>query len=404
MLKAIKIRIYPNNEQEIYISKLLGTCRFVYNHLLSYKINEYNDNKHAVSFGESGKKLVELKNEFEWIKEVHSKVLQQSLINLESAYKSFFKNGNGFPKFKSKHNSSNSCRFPSDGIRGLKGNRINIIKQLSNIHFKCSKNDEIYLNKNQHLIKSGTLSKNKSGQYYFSILIDKPITKVLPITNNIVGIDIGIKDFIIGSNGINFENIKVIRNNEKKLKKLHQNLSKKVNGSNNKNKTRIKLAKVNNKLNNIKNNYLHHIVNQLLNENQVIVIEDLSVKSMMNNHNLAKSIQELSINKFTNILKYKAEWYNKDIIQVDKFFSSTKLCSCCNYKNNNLTLNDREWTCPTCKTHHDRDFNASMNLLNEGKRILNIKIPSSSGKLTLQESTSLDNSANEENNDYYALL
>ena len=184
MLKAIKIRIYPDTDQITYINKLLGTCRFIYNNCLSYKIKEYNTNKKTIGFKELGLFLTDLKkNEsYPWIKESHSKVLQQSLINLEAAYKSFFKNGTGFPKFKSKHNNKQSCRFPSDAIIGLNGNRINIIKQLSNINFDCSRKDEIYLNKFQDKIKSGTLSKTKSNKYYFSILIERENDKVLPKT------------------------------------------------------------------------------------------------------------------------------------------------------------------------------------------------------------------------------
>ena len=179
-LKAIKIRLYPNEEQEKYINSLLGSCRFVYNKLLEYKIKKYNTEKKNISFGELGKYLVNLKTlpETNWLNNAHSKVLQQSLINLDIAYKSFFKNGNGFPKFKSKKNNKQSCRFPVDAIGGVLGNRINIIKQLKNIHFKCSRRDETHLNKYQDKIKSGTLTKNKSGEYYFSILIEIPkITK-----------------------------------------------------------------------------------------------------------------------------------------------------------------------------------------------------------------------------------
>lgn len=381
MLKAIKIRICPSREQEIYISKLLGSCRFVYNNLLSYKIEKYNIDKHNVTFKELNKKLTELKTieEFIWLKESHSKVLQQSMINLDLAYKSFFKNGTGFPKFKSRKNNKQSCRFPVDAIGNLKGNKITIIKDLKNIHFKCSKTDEKYLNKNQNSIRSGTLTKTKSGNYYFSILIDKPNTKILSKSDKIVGIDLGIKDFIVCSNGNKFENIKIIRNNEDKLSKLHRNLSRKT-GIKNKEKSRIKLAKFNEKLNNIKENYLHLVTNKLLDENQVIVMEDLNVLGMMKNHNLARSIQELSLNRFKTILEYKANWYNRDVIQVDRFFPSSKLCSSCGFKNDKLELKDREWICPKCGKNNDRDFNASLNIEREGIRIL--QIGSSSPKLT----------------------
>lgn len=391
MLKAIKIRIYPSNEQVHYISGLLGTCRFIYNNLLTYKIHQYNENKHSVSFSELGKQLVTIKSEYEWIRLSHSKVLQQSLINLEKAYSSFFNNGTGFPKFKSKKDNTHSCRFPSDAFMGVNGNRISLIKQLKDIHFKCSIKDEVYLNKNQDIVRSITLTKTNSNKYYLSVLIDKP-NKVLPKpSNDVIGIDLGIKDFIVDSKGNHYENIKIIRNNEKKLIKLHRQLSKKEKGSKNRNKARIKLAKVYNKLHNIKENYLHNVSNQLLNDNQVIVMEDLNIKGMLKNHNLAKSIQELSLSEFKNKLKYKSEWYGRDIIEIDRFYPSSKLCNCCGHKYKDLKLSQREWVCSSCGTKHDRDINAAINIENEGRRIL--KIGLSSPEFTLADYPLMDDKA-----------
>ena len=401
MIKAIKVRIYPNKEQQDYISNLIGCSRFVYNNLLAYKIEEYNTNKHNVTFGELGKKLTNLKTSYTFLNEVHSKVLQQSIITLLDAYKRFFKNGNGFPNFKSKKDTKQSCRFPVDAIGKINGNRITLIRKLSDIHYKCSRRDEIYLNKYSNNIKSATLSKTKSNKYFLSILVDLPVVnKELEKTDKIVGIDLGIKDFIVASDGSKFENIKTIRNNQRKITKLQRKLSKKQNGSKNKEKTRIKLAKYHEKLKNIKTNYLHEISNKLINENQVIVMEDLNVSGMMKNHNLAKSIQELSLYNFKTILQYKANWYGRDIIEVDRYFPSTKLCSCCGYKNNSLTLNDREWECPECKVVHDRDFNSSINIENEGRRILNIKekIGLSSPESKPLENTTLVGSEKKENN------
>jgi putative transposase len=200
--------------------------------------------------------------------------------------------------------------------------------------------------------------------------------KKLPLTDKIVGIDLGIKDFIITSEGVKYQNLKSIRNNENKLKKLHRQLSRKIKGSNNRNKARVKLARCHERLKNIKDNYLHKISNELLNDNQVIVVEDLNVKAMMKNHKLAKSIQELSLGDFKTKLMYKANWYNREVIQIDRFYPSSKLCSDCNYKNNDLSLKDREWTCTECGVIHDRDINAATNIRNEGIRILNDnKIP-----------------------------
>lgn len=373
MLSAIKIRLYPTKEQENYISRLLGSCRFVYNACLAYKIQRYQDEKKSTSLGDCGQFLLQLKNaeETKWLKDVHSKVLQQTLINLETAYKSFFQNGAGFPKFKSKRDHKQSCRFPVDAISSVQGNRINIIKPLKDIHFKCSIRDEKLLNKFQDKIRSGTLTKTKSGKYEFSILIDLPERDKLPKTENKIGLDIGIKSFIVDSNGKEYENLKIIRENQKKLAKLQKNLSKKVKGSKNFEKARIKLARFHEKLTNIKNYYLHSIVNSILKENQLVAIEDLNVKGMMKNHKLARSIQELSIFKFTQILSYKANWLGRDLIQIDRFFPSSKLCGDCGIKNENLELKDREWTCE-CGAEHSRDLNAARNILKEGIKLLGL--------------------------------
>jgi len=385
VLKAIKIRLYPNQEQKVYINKLLGCSRFVYNQCLSYKSVEYGLWSNPTTLSDTNKFVIGLKEKYDWLKECHSKVIQQSLINLETAYKNFFKKTSDYPVFKKKSNQQ-SCRFPNDAIMGVKGNRISIIKPLQNIHYKCSKQDTIYLNqdnKNKKRFKSGTLSRTKSGEYYFSILIDKPNKILNKSGNSLVGIDLGIKDFIVTSEGLKFENLKSKRNNQRKLARLHRELSRKKKGSNNRVESRIKLAKFYEKLNNQKEYYLHSITNQLLSENQTIVIEDLNVAGMLKNHKLARSIQELSLNRFKTMLVYKAGWYGREIIQVSQWFPSSKLCSCCGYKNDVLELKDREWICPECKTHHDRDLNAAINIRNEGERI---KIGLSSPKLTHQES------------------
>lgn len=393
MLRAIKIRLYPNNEQEIYINKLLGSYRFVYNQCLDKKIKSYTENKVNLGLKDLGNFFHQdlTKNpEYNWLNEHNTKVLKQSVINLLDSYKRFFVNGTGFPKFKSKRDNNQSCRFPLEAISKRNDyltNRLSL-SNIKNIKFKTSDKYHNYLNKYKDGIKSATLSKTKAGKYFLSILVDSDeIIKLNKPFNDFIGIDLGIKDFVITSEGETFENLKLTRNNQKKLSKLHKELSRKQNGSNNKNKARIRLAKFHEKLNNIKENYLHYVVNQLLNDNQVIVMEDLNVKGMLKNHNLAKSIQELSLNRFKEILRYKSEWYERDLIEIDRYFPSSKLCSVCVYKNTELTLKDREWICPDCGTKHDRDINASVNILNEGKRLLNNKIPIRCGELTPLESS-----------------
>ena len=377
MLKAIKIRLYPNNDQEDYIANLLGSYRKVYNLALSHKKEMYDNDKTNVNLKELGAEFHNnwtKSDDYFYLKEHNTKVLKQAVINVLDSYKRFFKNGNGRPKFKSKHNNKQSCRFPIDAIstkNDYNSNKLTLTKQLKNIKFRTSDRYKKYLTKHKDNIRSATLTRTRSGNYYLSILVDGDLTKTLPKSNNdIIGLDLGIKDFIVTSENTKFENIKVKRNNEKKLIKLNRDLSKKQKGSNNKNKCRIKLAKYHERLNNKKENYLHHITNQLLDENQVIVIEDLNVSGMMKNHKLAKSIQELSLYRFKEMLRYKSKWYGRDLIEIDRYYPSSKLCSSCGFKNNNLKLSDREWECPKCEVTHDRDYNAAINIRNEGQRIM----------------------------------
>ena len=378
MLKAIKIRLYPTETQQITINKLLGCCRFVYNRCLDHRNRVYEETKESGSLSKSYKYFCEMKEmeEFSFLKtDAHSKVIQQTLMNQDVAFKNFFNKKSDFPKFKSKKDNKQSCRFPKDAISGIKGNRINIIKTLKDIHFRCSRKDESYLNKNQELIVSATLTKICSGKYYFSILIDRPHETKFRDTTNIVGIDLGIKDLIITSDGKKFESKQFYRKQENKLKKLNRKFAKTQTFSNNHQKIRVKIAKLNEKNKNQRLWYIHHIVNQLLNENQIIVMEDLNVSGMMQNHKLAKSIQDVSFCELKRILQYKASWNDKRVIFIDRFYPSSKLCSDCGYKNDLLQLSDREWVCPECGIVHDRDINAAKNILEEGKRIIGLSSP-----------------------------
>lgn len=380
MLKAIKLRLYPNKEQEIYINKLLGCSRFVYNNCLAFKQEKYTNESVNVGLKELGKFFhndLTKNKDFEWLNEHNTKVLKQSIINMLDGYKRFFVNGSGFPNYKKK-NQKQSCRFPSEAIskrNDFTTGKIDLVKQLKGLKFKCSDDYKKYLIKNQEGIKSATLHKTKSGNYFLSVLIDGEFNKVLtkPI-NQSVGLDLGIKDFVICSNGKSFENIKIQRSNKLKLRKLHQNLSRKMKGSKNKEKARIKLAKFNEKLNNIKENYLHLVSNQIINENQVISIEDLNVKGMLKNHKLARSMQELSLNRFKSMLEYKAIWYGRTLIQIDRWFPSSQLCSTegCDYRHKELKLSDRDWICPCCGSRHDRDINSAINIEIEGNRLNDI--------------------------------
>jgi len=394
MFRAVKIRLYPNETQKSYINNLLGSYRKVYNLALNYKMDTYKlsgETANMKSIGREFHNTWTKSNEYHYLTEHNTNVLKQAIINMLDSYKRFFVNNTGFPKFKSKHDKKQSCRFPYRAIsrkNNYESSKLTLTKQLKNLKFKCSSEYKTYLNEYKKNIRSATLTKTKSGKYFLSILVDGDLMKdkVKP-DNDFIGLDLGIKDFIVDSNGNKFENIKIKRNNQKKLAKLNRELSRKQKDSKNKNKARIKLARFHEKLNNKKENYLHQVTNQLINENQVIVIEDLNIKGMMKNHYLARSIQELSLNRFKEMLIYKAKWNDNHVIQVDRFFPSSKLCSNCNYKNVNLTLKDREWTCPECQTRHDRDYNAAINILKEGKKLYKNIIPIRCGKLTPLETS-----------------
>ena len=374
MLKAIKIRIYPSDEQKNFINKQLGCCRVVYNSCLAYRRDKYEKEGISITSSQAINYIVELKKDREWLKEVHSKVLQQSVMDMNSAYKNFFEGRCGFPKFKSKKDYEQKCRFPKDAFIGIRGNRIDLIKSLKDIHFKCSVRDERYLNKNQDKVHSLTLTRNKVGQYYLSVLVDKQIEPKQSV-NSVVGIDLGIKDFVITSEGQVFENLHFKKSETNKLKRLQRQLSRKQPNSNNREKVRIKLAKLNQKIRNKKLHYLHQVSNQLVSENQIIYMEDLNVKGMMKNHNLAESIQEMNFGEFKNLLTYKCLQYGRQLVFIDKFYPSSKTCHCCGYVNKSLKLSDRQWICPECNSVIDRDLNAAMNIKDEGLRIIGWSSP-----------------------------
>lgn len=375
MLKAIKIRIYPDSVQKDFISKQLGCCRLIYNKLLDYKKTQYEQNKQSISLSQLGKYLTNLKkqDEYLFLNDVYAMCLAQTMQDLLKAYDNFFKLHKGYPKFKSKKDTKQSCRFTNLIFRGKKkinGNRITLIKQLTNILFKCSRKEEIYLNHNEKYIHSVTLTKTSTEKYYLSILIDYNIIQKEKL-DTVIGLDLGIKDFIVDSNRNRYENKHFYKNKEQKLKKLQRQLSKKQKGSNNRNKLKIKLAKVHEKISNQRNTYLHQITSKLVNENQIICIEDLNVKGMMSNHKLAKSIQELSLYEFRRQLEYKCKWYGRQLIVIDRFYPSSKTCHNCGHIYKDLKLNEREWICPHCCKLIDRDYNASLNILDNGlKQIL----------------------------------
>ena len=382
MLRAIKIRLYPNKEQKLKLNKVLGCYRFVYNQMLALKQKEYNENKKSLGLKDLSKYFhgTLLKDEqYEWLKEQNTKVMKQSIRQMLSAYDRFFKQHNGFPKFKSKKDKQ-SALFPLDAIskrNKFNKKKITLTKPLKDIRFRCS---DLYLKRLQTYkegIRHATLSKTKSGNYFLSILIELPQEEIIRFeqTNKHVGIDLGVKDFVITSDGEVFENKHFFKSQEKKIVKLQRQLSKKQKGSNNRNKQRVKVAKAFERLTNQKDSYIHSVVNKLLTCYDTVFMEDLNVQGMLKNHKLAKVIQEVGFYRFKQTLEDKARNNHKEIVFVGRFYPSSKACHKCGYVNKELTLNDREWTCPVCGEHHDRDLNAAINILLEGERIMGTEVP-----------------------------
>ena len=377
MLRAIKIRLYPNKKQELKLNQVLGCYRFVYNHMLARKQQIYNETKKSLSVTDLSKYFHGelLKDEkYVWLKEQNTKVMKQSIRQMLSAYDKFFKQHNGFPKFKSKKDKQ-SALFPLEAIsksNKFETRKITLTQPLKNICFRCS---DLYFNrlKQYHdMIRSATLSKTKSGNFFLSILIDIPNDEVVKFnqTNECVGIDLGVKDFVITSDGEVFENKHFFKSQEQKIAKLQRQMSRKQKGSNNRNKVRIKLAKAFEKITNQKEQYIHSVVNELLTYYDTVFMEDLNVKGMLKNHKLAKAIQEVGFYKFKETLVNKALVNGKQVVFINRFYPSSKTCSVCGYKKQDLRLSDREWVCPKCGTKHDRDINAAVNILLEGQRIL----------------------------------
>ena len=354
-----KFRLKPTKDQEVLLNKHFGSIRWIYNYFLNQRKQEYLNNKKSISYNKQSASLTLLKQqeETEWLKETNSQSLQYSLKCLDQAYQNFFNKRTQFPKFKSKK-SKNSFTV-SQHVKN-EGNMIHFPK--FNEGIKMIMEREI-----KGIIKKATLSKTPTGEYFVSILTEQEyITKEK--TGKSVGIDVGIKDFLVLSNGSKVKNHRFLKHYEHQLKKHQKHLSRKTYGSSRYEKQRLKVAKIHEKITNSRMDLIHKTTLNLVKEFDTIYLEDLNVKGMMKNHRLAKSISDVSWGKFIDVLTYKAEWNDKHVIHIDRYFPSSKTCNKCGYVNNGLKLKDREWICPDCGEKLDRDLNASINILNEGCR------------------------------------
>ena len=369
--KAYKLRIYPTDSQRELIEKTFGCTRYIYNNFLAERKNKYEESKTKVHVYEQLHELTDLKREKEWLREIDSCALQACVYNLDDAFQKFFK-GNGYPKFRAKgvhesfrtNNTLNTYKDKKyESIRIDFNKRIITLPKLKEVKFRGYRTTKEIVGK----IKSATISKD-GNKYFVSILVEVPFTKYSINPTSIVGLDLGIKNFIVTSNGEKLKN--EVKINEKRLKGLQKWLSRCKPGSKNRYKVKLKIQRLYLKIRNARKHMIYKLANKIIRENDIIAIENLDVKSMYQVHKIAKHLKNIPISEFIRVLKYKSNWLGKKVIEINKYYPSSQSCNRCGFKNEEVkNLSIRKWTCPRCGIIHDRDINASINIMFEGLKI-----------------------------------
>ena len=369
--KAYKLRIYPTDSQRELIEKTFGCTRYIYNNFLAERKNKYEESKIIVRVYEQLHELTDLKREKEWLREIDSCALQACVYNLDDAFQKFFR-GNGYPKFRAKgvHDSFRTNNTLStyknkkyETIRVDFNKRIITLPKLKEVKFRGYRTTKEIVGK----IKSATISKD-GNKYFVSILVEVPFTKYSINPTSIVGLDLGIKNFIVTSNGEKLKN--EVKINEKRLKGLQKWLSRCKPGSKNRYKVKLKIQRLYLKIRNARKHMIYKLANNILKENDIVAVESLDVKSMYLVHKIAKHLKNIPISEFIRVLKYKSNWLGKKVIEINKYYPSSQCCNRCDYKNEEVKdLSVRKWTCPKCGMIHDRDINASINIMFEGLKI-----------------------------------
>lgn len=360
--KAYKFRFYPNQKQKDNLAQTFGCVRVVYNKMLFARQESFYKHQEKISYHDTSFLLTVLKGhtEYTWLKEVSSVPLQQSLRHLQTAFNNFFSGRAKYPNFKKK-TSKQSATYASSAFK-WDGENLKLAKMKEPLNIRWSRS---FSGKPSTVV----VSKDSADRYFVSILVEEDIAPK-PFVKSEIGIDLGLKDFAITSNGEKFKNHKFIAKYEKRLAFLQKQLSRKTKGSNNRAKAKLKVAKVHTKITDSRRDFHHKLSTKLINENQIICVETLAVKNMVKNRKLSKAISDVGWSQFLSFLSYKAEWYGRTIVGIDRWFPSSKRCNSCGYTMDKLPLNIRNWSCPFCHTNHDRDINASKNILEAGLALL----------------------------------